>query len=113
VCSSSRLLTGRAHPNGRLVVVGFAEPALPAGGQGLDEWLLNTTHPPLAAVARHAANVALKFTSMNWTSDGRKVELPERSGGSDSFVVWCQAYRRPAARDRFLNIPFVRRMLAS
>lgn len=61
------------------------------------------------------SDVALKFTSMNWTGDGRlvflaqtadlgnvvavwrpgqpliavrQVELPKRSGGSDSFVVW-------------------------
>ncbi len=61
------------------------------------------------------ADVTLKFTSMTWTSDGRlvflaqtadlgdvvavwrpgqpriavrRVKLPKRSGGSDSFVVW-------------------------
>ena len=46
------------HPKGRLVVVGFADPALPGGGQGLDEWLLDT------------------------------IELPTRSHGSDSFAAW-------------------------
>lgn len=60
------------------------------------------------------AAVSLKFTSMSWTGDGRlvmlaqtanrdvvavwrpgqkrlavrRVRLPERNGGSDSFVVW-------------------------
>lgn len=104
----------RAHPNGRLVVVGFADPALPSGGQGLDEWLLDTTTRRWQHLSDMPANVALKFTSMSWTGDGRlvflaqtdlgdvvavwrpgqpriavrQVELPKRSGGSDSFVVW-------------------------
>jgi hypothetical protein len=105
----------RVHPNGRLVVVGFADPALPGGGQGLDEWLLDTTTRRWRHLPDMPANVALKSTSMNWTDDGRlvflaqtadlgdvvavwrpgqprialrQVELPKRSGGSDSFVVW-------------------------
>jgi hypothetical protein len=105
----------RVHPNGWLVVVGFADPALPGGGQGLDEWLLDTTTRRWRQLPDMPADVALKFTSMNWTGDGRlvflaqtadlgdvvavwrpgqpriavrQVELPERSGGSDSFVVW-------------------------
>jgi hypothetical protein len=105
----------RVHPNGRLAVVGFADPALPSGGQGLDEWLLDTTTRRWQQLPDMPADVALKFTSMNWTGDGRlvflaqttdlgnvvavwrpgqprialrQVELPKRSGGSDSFVVW-------------------------
>jgi hypothetical protein len=105
----------RVHPDGRLVVVGFADPALPTGGQGLDKWLLDTTTRQWRQLPDMPADVALKFTSMNWTGDGRlvflaqtadlgdvvavwrpgqpriavgKVELPKRSGGSDSFVVW-------------------------
>jgi hypothetical protein len=115
----SRLEAGtdevRVHPNGRLVVVGFADPALPGGGQGLDEWLLDTTTRRWRQLPDMPAEVALKFTSMSWTGDGRlvflartadvgdvvavwrpgqpriavgKVELPTRSGGSDSFVAW-------------------------
>ena len=115
----SRLEVGidevRVHPNGRLVVVGFADPALPGGGQGLDEWLLDTATRRWRQLPDMPAEVALKFTSMSWTGDGRlvflartadagdvvavwrpgqpriavgKVELPTRSGGSDSFVAW-------------------------
>jgi hypothetical protein len=105
----------RVHPNGRLVVVGFADPALSTGGQGLDEWLLDTTTRRWRQLPDMPADVALKFTSMSWTGDGRlvflaqtadlgdvvavwrpgqpriavrRVELPQRSGSSDSFVVW-------------------------
>jgi hypothetical protein len=105
----------RVHPDGRLAVVGFADPALPTGGQGLDEWLLDTTTRRWRHLPDMPANVALKFTSMNWTGDGRlvflaqtadlgdvvavwrpgqpriavrQVRLPKRSGSSDSFVVW-------------------------
>jgi hypothetical protein len=115
----SRLEAGtdevRVHPNGRLVVVGFADPALPGGGQGLDEWLLDTATRRWRQLPDMPAEVALKFTGMSWTGDGRlvflartadagdvvavwrpgqpriavgKVELPTRSGGSDSFVAW-------------------------
>jgi hypothetical protein len=100
--------------NGRLVV-GFADPApaLPPAA-GLDEWLVNTTTCRWRQRPDMAANVVLKFTSMNWTGDGRLVfwprsptsatwsrcsarPTPDRSarstcrsgsGGSDSFVVW-------------------------
>jgi hypothetical protein len=105
----------RVHPSGRLVVVGFADPALSSGGQGLDEWLLDTTTRRWRHLPDMPAQVALKFTSMNWTSDGRlvflaqtadlgdvvavwrpsqpriavrQIKLPKRGGSSDSFVVW-------------------------
>lgn len=74
---------------------------------GAEAW--QVTHVPGTPAA-----VALKFTSMTWTGDGRlvllaqtanhdvvavwrpgqkrlavrSVELPERTSGSDSFVAW-------------------------
>jgi hypothetical protein len=105
----------RVHPDGRLVAVGFGDPAPSGGGQALDEWLLDTATGRWRHLPDLPANVYLKFTSMEWAGDGRlvflaqsaglgdlvatwrpgepriavrRVELPERSGGSDSFVVW-------------------------
>jgi len=105
----------RVDPDGRPVAVGFADPAPPGGGQALDEWLLDTATGRWRHLPDLPANVYLKFTSTEWTADGRlvflaqsaghgdlvatwrpgepriavrRVELPQRSGGSDSFVVW-------------------------
>ena len=102
-----------AQPHGTLIAVGFADPAYPGPQQAFDVWILDTatgafTHLP----GRLPAQVALKFSSMAWTSDDRlvlllqgggrtvlavwrpgsktlplrPVELPEHTGGSDTFV---------------------------
>jgi hypothetical protein len=104
------------HPDGRLVAVGFADPSyLGEGTQVTDVWLLDTVTGEFQHLPDMPAEVALKRTRMSWTADGRlvwlaesggrdvvavwkpgeerirvrRVQLPMRSGGSDSFVVWA------------------------
>lgn len=103
------------QPNGKLVAVDFADPAYQGGGtQVTDAWLLNPATGRLQHLPDMPAAVALKFTSMSWTNDGRlvwlaqtegrdvvavwrpgekriavrRVRLPVRDSGSDAFVIW-------------------------
>jgi ribosomal protein L34 len=101
------------HPNGRLLALSFADPAF-GRTQVTDVWLLDPARRRFQQLPDMPALVLLKFTSMSWASDGRlvilaesagrnvvgvwrpsqrriavrRVSLPTRSGGSDSFVVW-------------------------
>jgi hypothetical protein len=99
---------------GRFVALGFADPAWQSSyHQAMDVWVLDTESGDLTHVAGMPAFVSLKFTSMEWTTDGRlvflgetrekgfvaiwrsgrtqleirRVRLPERTSGSDSFAV--------------------------
>jgi hypothetical protein len=84
-----------------------------AAEQVLDVWVLDTRTDALTHLPDMPAYVHLKFTSMQWTRDGRlvllgqdderafvavwrkgqpqlavkAVQLPRRSGGSDAFAV--------------------------
>ena len=109
------------QPNGKLVAVDFADPAYQGSGtQVTDAWLLNPATARLQHLPDLPAAVALKFTSMSWTNDGRlvwlaqtnghdvvavwrpgqkqiavrRVQLPVRDNGSDTFVVWASAPTR-------------------
>jgi hypothetical protein len=109
------------EPNGKLVAVDFADPAYGGGGtQVTDAWLLNPATGRLQHLPDMPADVALKFTSMSWTNDGRlvwlaqteghdvvavwrpgekriavrRVRLPVRDSGSDAFVVWTSTPTR-------------------
>lgn len=109
------------QPNGKLVAVDFADPAYQGSGtQVTDAWLLNPATARLQHLPDMPAAVALKFTSMSWTNDGRlvwlaqtdghnvvavwrpgqkqiavrRVQLPVRDNGSDTFVVWASAPTR-------------------
>ena len=102
-------------PNSKRIAVSFSDPAWQGGGtQVTDVWLLDPSSRRFQHLPDMPAAVSLKFTSMSWTSDGRlvmlaqaarrdvvavwrpgqnrievrRVKLPERNGGSDSFVVW-------------------------
>lgn len=100
------------QPRGTLVAVGFADPAYPGPAQAEDVWILDTTTGKFTHLPGFPAQVDLKFSSMAWTSDDRlalllqgggrtvlalwrpgsrtlplrPLDLPARSGGSDSFV---------------------------
>lgn len=101
-------------PRGRFVALAFAVPAWNmGGGQVLDVWLLDTRSATLTQVPGMPAFVSLKRTDIAWTADGRlvllgerngkavvavwrpgeprlalkRVKLPERDGGSDSFAI--------------------------
>lgn len=100
---------------GKLLALSFSDPALGGGGtQVTDVWLLDPASRRFHHLPDMPAVVSLKFTSMSWTSDGRlvilaksglrkvvavwrpgqqriavrRVRLPIRNSGSDSFVVW-------------------------
>jgi hypothetical protein len=104
-----------AQQNGEFVALSFSDPAYQLSGmQVTDVWLLDTRSRRLQQLPDMPAAVSLKFTSMSWTSDGRlvilaqtaqrdvvavwgpgekriavrRVRLPGRNSGSDSFVVW-------------------------
>ena len=109
------------QPNGKLVAVDFADPAYQGSGtQVTDAWLLNPATGRLQHLPDMPAAVALKFTSMSWINDGRlvwlaqteghdvvavwrpgqkriavrRIRLPVRDSGSDTFVVWTGAPTR-------------------
>jgi hypothetical protein len=104
----------RVDTQGRFVALSFADPAWGGGpAQAMDVWNLDTQTGELTQVPGMPALVSLKFTSMQWTRDGRlvflaqrdekcvvadwkpgetqlqvkRVRLPARSGGTDSFAI--------------------------
>lgn len=108
------------RPNHDLLAIDFANPAY-QDTQVMDAWLLDPAAGSLEHLPDMPATVALKFTSMSWTSDGRLVwlaetaghvvvavwrpgekriavrrapGLPVRDSGSDSFVVWTATKSR-------------------
>jgi hypothetical protein len=84
--------------NGKLVALAFSDPAYRGGGtQVTDVWLLDPATRRLRHLPDMPATVALKFTSMTWTSDGRLVILAE-SGGRDVVAVWRPGKSRIAVR---------------
>jgi hypothetical protein len=76
----------RADNRGRYVALSFADPAW-KGGQAMDVWTIDTHTGRLAQVPGMPALVDLKFTSMEWTRDGRLVFLVE-GGGKTLVAVW-------------------------
>jgi hypothetical protein len=106
------------HPRRALVAVAFADPAYKGtDAQVMDVWLLDPSTPRFQRLPDMPADVALKFTSMSWASDGRlvllastagrdvvavwkpgkariavrPVKLPARNSGSDTFVAWSSS----------------------
>jgi hypothetical protein len=78
----------KADYQGRLVALAFADPAWQSGAhQAMDVWLLDTRTGGLTHLPGMPAFVSLKFTSMEWTRDGRLVILGE-SAGSGFVAVW-------------------------
>ena len=75
----------------RTVALGFADPAWhgpsPSDLQAMDVWLLDTQTGALTHLPGMPAFVDLKFTSMEWTRDGRLVILGE-NGGKGFVAVW-------------------------
>lgn len=104
-------------PRGGRIAVDFASPAFQGSGvQVTDAWLVDPAQATMHRLPGMPAQVALKQTSMGWTRDGRlvwlassggrdvvavwrpgtkrlalrRVRLPVRDGGSDSFVAWVR-----------------------
>ncbi|HZR92519.1 MAG TPA: hypothetical protein VFA44_08960 [Gaiellaceae bacterium] len=101
--------------DGKLIALSFSDPTWQGGGtQVTDVWLLNPLTRRFQHLPDMPAAVSLKFTSFAWASGKelvmlaetaqhdvvatwrpgqrqlqlRRVRLPERNSGSDSFVVW-------------------------
>jgi hypothetical protein len=108
-------------PSAKLIALSFSDPAYEGTGvQVTDVWLLDPGTGRWQQLPGMPADVALKFTSMSWTSDGRlvmlaqtptgpaahdviavwrpgekslairSVHIPARDSGSDSFVAWVR-----------------------
>ncbi|HZO35117.1 MAG TPA: hypothetical protein VFB17_08585, partial [Gaiellaceae bacterium] len=85
-------------PQSGRIAVSFSDPAWQGGGvQVTDVWLLDPSTRRFRHVPGFPAAVRLKFTSMAWTADGRLVLVAE-SGGNDVVVVWRPGARRLTVR---------------
>jgi hypothetical protein len=85
-------------PRGRFVALAFAVPAWRGGGsQVLDVWLLETRTGKLTQLPGMPAFVSLKRTSIAWSDDGRLVLLGE-SNGADVVAVWRPGQQHPALK---------------
>jgi hypothetical protein len=109
------------NPSAELIALSFSDPAYELTGvQVTDVWLLDPSTGRWQQLPDMPADVALKFTSMSWTSDGRlvmlaqtptgptahdviavwrpgetslairSVHIPARDSGSDSFAAWVR-----------------------
>jgi hypothetical protein len=86
------------QPNGKFIALSFSDPAYQfSGTQVTDVWLLDTTNRRFQHLPDMPAAVALKFTSMSWTSDGRLVMLAE-TAQHDIVAVWRPGDKRIAVR---------------
>ena len=76
-------------PGGTLIALSFSDPAYHlTGTQVTDVWLLDPSTGRWQHLPGMPADVALKFTSMSWTSDGRLVMLAQTpTSGPASHVV--------------------------
>jgi hypothetical protein len=76
-------------PSAKLIAVSFSDPAYHLSGtQVTDVWLLDPSAGRWQHLPAMPADVALKFTSMSWTSDGRLVMLAQTpTSGPASHVV--------------------------
>lgn len=95
-------------PRAKLIAVSFSDPAYElTGTQVTDVWLLDPTAGRWQQLPDMPADVALKFTSMSWTSDGRLVMLaqtPTRGPAShDVVAVWRPGEESLAVRS--VHIP--------
>jgi hypothetical protein len=95
-------------PSAKLIALSFSDPAYHATGtQVTDVWLLDPSTGRWQHLPGMPADVALKFTSMSWTSDGRLVMLAQTpTSGPASHVViavWRPGQKSLAVRS--VHIP--------
>jgi len=95
-------------PSAKLIALSFSDPAYKlTGTQVTDVWLLNPTTGRWQQLPDMPADVALKLTSMSWTTDGRLVILartPTRGPAShDMIAVWRPGEKTLAVRS--VHIP--------
>lgn len=81
-----------------VVALSFSDPAYEfSATQVTDVWLLDPVTRRLTHLPDVPAAVSLKFTSMEWASDGRLVMLAE-SGGRNVVAVWRPGQKRISVR---------------
>lgn len=90
-------------PSAKLIALSFSDPAYRlTGTQITDVWVLDPTTRRWQQLPGMPADVALKFTSMSWTGDGRLVILaqtPTRGPTShDVIAVWRPGEKTLAVR---------------
>jgi hypothetical protein len=103
----------RADYQGRFVALAFAAPA--SSQQVMDVWLLDTRTGRLTHLPGMPAFVDLKFTSMEWTKDGRFVVLGQsagkgfvavwRRGAAKLQLKWVRLPQRTSGSDSFAPLP--------
>jgi hypothetical protein len=95
-------------PSAKLIALSFSDPAYELTGvQATDVWLLDPTALRWQHLPDMPADVALKFTSMSWTSDGRLVMLAQTPTGGpashDVIAIWRPGEKSLAVRS--VHIP--------
>jgi|tagenome__1003787_1003787.scaffolds.fasta_scaffold20699817_1 hypothetical protein len=106
----------KADYQGRFVALAFSDPAWQFGAhQAMDLWLLDTRTGALTHLPGMPTFVDLKFTSMEWTRDGRLVVLGEnggagfvavwRPGAATLQVKWVRLPLRTSGSDSFASLP--------
>ena len=79
---------------GRRIAVAFANPSWTgAAGQASDVWILDTETARLTRLPGMPAFVALKWTNMAWTVDGRLV-LVTKSADKQIVALWAPGQKR-------------------
>ncbi len=96
------------NPSAKLIAVSFSDPAFDSTStQVTDVWLLDPRTGRWQHLPGMPADVALKWTSMSWTSDGRLVMLartPTSSPATHAVIaVWRPGEKRLAVRS--VHIP--------
>ena len=86
------------QPHGKLVAVGFADPAYPGPAQALDLWILDTATGKFSHLPGFPAQVRLKFSHVAWTEDDRLVMLLE-GGGRTVLAVWKPGSKQVPLRE--------------
>jgi hypothetical protein len=90
---------GLLSPDRRLLAVEFADPAWDGGpAQLMDVWLLDLRTRRWRQLPGMPALVALKFTSMAWTGDGRLMLLGSFDRVGDALAQWRPGQARLAVR---------------
>jgi hypothetical protein len=90
-------------PSAKLIALSFSDPAYQdTGVQVTDVWLLDPGTGRWQHLPGMPAEVALKFTSMSWTSDGRLVMLAQTPTGGpashDVITAWRPGSKSLAIR---------------
>lgn len=80
------------EPGGPLVAVDYGSPAWPGPAQAEDVWILDTTRGSFTHLPGYPAAVAIKFSSVLWTGDGR-LAIAAQGGGRAVLALWRPGMR--------------------